>query len=145
MHIGYKYFKWADDVSSTNCSIIIKGKTPKINASDTQLSIMNGSVLRFEIPEDGYERGFVPLCLKHLSCDGMSGTGIEIDCEDFAAKTGGKLTLAIVKNSNGLTAANTVAKLEAVKKTLPPGSVLTWSDKQLVLGCPRRRFVFSIR
>ena len=75
----------------------------------------------------------------------MSGTRIEIDCEDFAAKTGGKLILATVKNSGGLTSTDTVAKLEAVKQTLPPGSVLTWSDRQLVLKCPRRRFVFSIR
>jgi hypothetical protein len=144
MHIGYRYYNWKEGVS-TNCSLIIRGNTPKINAQDTQLSINNGSVLRFEIPADGYEKGFIPLCVKHLGCDGMSGTRIEIDCEDFAAKTGGKLILATVKDSGGLTSANTVAKLEAVKQTLPPGSVLTWSDRQLVLKCPRRRFVFSIR
>ena len=46
MHIGYRYFDWKEGVS-TNCSLIIRGNTPKINAQDTQLSINNGSVLRF--------------------------------------------------------------------------------------------------
>ena len=78
--------------------------------------------------------------------DGKSGTGIEIDCEDFVAKTGGKLTLATVKSSTGLTSDATDAMLKAAAAKLPPECTLSWTDRKLVLQSPRRcGFFISVR
>ena len=146
LHIGYSYYKWAEGIASTNCALVLRGKTPKISAPGTLIYLYSGSVLKFEIPEDGYEKGFVPLEIKHLGGDGKSGTGIEIDCEDFVAKTGGKLTLATVKSSTGLTSDATDAMLKAAAAKLPPECTLSWTDRKLVLQSPRRcGFFISVR
>ena len=136
-YIGYRYFKWAEGVSSTNCSVVLHGKTAKINSPKIIVDLMNGATLRIEVPEEGYDAGFVPLDIYSIASDGK-GNKIEIDCEKFVEKTGGKLTLATVSYNKGLTDANTVAMLEAVTNTLPKDCTLTWTDKKLVLKSPRK-------
>ena len=58
---------------------------------------------------------------------------------------GGKLTLATVEADKGLTSDAANALIETARETLPEGCTLTVENKSLVLRCPRRRFVFSIR
>lgn len=137
MYIGYRYFKWAEGVTPTNCAIVLRGNTAKIYAPQTQISLYHGSTLRIEVPEGGYADGFVPIEAYYLSSDG-NGNKLEIDCEEFAAKTGGKLTLMQVVASQGLTSAAVKAMIEAVAATLPEKCTLSYADKKLTLKCPRR-------
>ena len=101
------------------------------------MQIQNGSVVRFEVPENGYAANIVPLKVKTLSF--AEGTSLEVDCKAFWQKSGGKLVLAEMSTFAGDTA------LVAANETLPEGCTLTVENKSLVLRCPRRRFVFSIR
>ncbi len=136
-YIGYRGPKWSVGVNPTNCAFVLRGKTAKVDAPKAEINLYHGATLRIEVPEDGYANGFVPLDIRSITSDG-NGNKIEIECADFAAKTGGRLTLATVSYNTGLTFPNTVAMLEAVTNTLPKDCTLTWTDKKLVLKSPRK-------
>ena len=140
IRLGYKAPKWTDDSwVNMDCALVLKGRNPSIVAPKTELRIDENSVLRFEIPAEGYAS--IPLHVNNFS--GSNGR-IEVDCEAFMHK-GGKLTLATVEASKGLTSDAAKALIETARETLPEGCTLTVENKSLVLRCPRRRFVFSIR
>ena len=143
LRIGYKGPKWSAEVFPTNCAFVLRGKTAKVDAQKAEINLFHGSTLRIEVPEDGYANGFVPLDIRSITSDG-NGNKIEIDCEKFAEKTGGKLTLATVSYNTGLTFANTVAMLEETARNLPEGCTLTWADKKLVLKSPRKTGILLI-
>ena len=140
IRLGYKAPKWTDDSwVNMDCALVLKGRRPSIVAPQTELRIDQNSVLRFEIPAEGYDS--IPL---HVNKFNGSNGRIEVDCEAFMHK-GGKLTLATVEADKGLTSDAANALIETARETLPEGCTLTVEDKSLVLRCPRRRFVFSIR
>jgi hypothetical protein len=140
IRLGYKAPKWTDDSwVNMDCALVLKGRNPSIVAPQTELRIDENSVLRFEIPAEGYAS--IPLHVNNLN--GSMGR-IEVDCEAFMHK-GGKLTLATVEASKGLTSDAAKALIETARETLPDGCTLTVEGQSLVLRCPRRRFVFSIR
>jgi hypothetical protein len=140
IRLGYKAPKWTDDSwVNMDCALVLKGRNPSIVAPQTELRIDENSVLRFEIPAEGYAS--IPLHVNNFS---VSMGRIEVDCEAFMHK-GGKLTLATVEASKGLTSDAAKALIETARETLPEGCTLTVENQSLVLRCPRRRFVFSIR
>jgi len=142
IQIGYRRTGWANGLNSKDCAIVFQGRRGRLDAPDNVLQVQNGSVVRFVIPEDGYENGIVPLKLRGLSFDSTSNARLEIDCEAFMAKGGGKVTLAKVGKAGF---ENATGAFTAFKETLPPGYDLTWENNTLVFRCPRNRFVFSIR
>lgn len=140
IRLGYKAPKWTDDSwVNMDCALVLKGRRPSIVAPQTELRIDQNSVLRFEIPAEGYDS--IPL---HVNKFNGSNGRIEVDCEAFMHK-GGKLTLATVAADDGLTSDAANALIETARETLPEVCTLTVENKSLVLRCPRRRFVFSIR
>ena len=142
IRLGYKAPKWDDDSwVNMDCALVLKGRSPSIVAPQTELRIDENSALRFEIPAEGYDA--IPLFVNKLNFGAGMGK-IEVDCEAFMHK-GGKLTLATVEASKGLTSDAAKALIETARETLPDGCTLTVENKSLVLRCPRRRFVFSIR
>lgn len=141
IRLGYKATsdKWEASWVNMDCALVLKGRSPSIVAPQTELRIDQNSVLRFEIPAEGYDS--IPL---HVNKFNGSNGRIEVDCEAFMHK-GGKLTLATVEASKGLTSDAAKALIETARETLPDGCTLTVEGQSLVLRCPRRRFVFSIR
>ena len=139
IQLGYNRPNWKTDskVTSRDCALVLSGENGRIVAEDSTAQIQNGSVVRFEVPENGYAANIVPLKVKTLSF--AEGTSLEVDCKAFWQKSGGKLVLAEMSTFAGDTA------LVAANETLPEGCTLTVENKSLVLRCPRRRFVFSIR
>jgi hypothetical protein len=142
IEIGYNRPNWNNisKVTSRDCAIVLGGERGQIDATDGVLQVLNGSVLRLEVPEDGYESDNIPLKVKSLSFD--EGTKMEIDCEAFMYK-GGKVTLVEVTGNDGFEKANNM--IAAVNDSLPQGCYLSVIGKKLMLTCSKRRFVFSIR
>ncbi|MBO5941381.1 MAG: hypothetical protein J6R18_09340 [Kiritimatiellae bacterium] len=142
IQIGYNRPNWngISKVTSRDCALVLRGERGQINARDGALQVLNGSVLRFEVPEDGYESDISPLKVKSLSFD--EGTKMEIDCEAFMYK-GGKVTLVEVTGNDGFEKANNM--IAAVNASLPQGCHLSVIGNKLMLTCSKRRFVFSIR
>lgn len=142
IQIGYNRPNWNNisKVTSRDCALVLRGESGQIDATDGVLQVLNGSVLRFEVPEDGYESDIIPLKVKSLSFD--EGTKMEIDCEAFMYK-GGKVTLVEVTGNDGFEKANNM--IAAVNASLPQGCYLSVIGKKLMLTCSKRRFVFSIR
>ena len=125
--------------NSTNCVLVLQGATPKVEvqsaASDNSACwFANGATLRFEIPREGYADGYVPLTTnsKFLM---DTGSKLEIDCAEFAAKTGGKLHLI---HANGNIVSDAKTRLSACASTLPAGCTLIVEDKDVWLQVPSR-------
>ena len=142
IQIGYNRPYWINTskVKSKDCALVLRGERGQIDAPNGALQVQNGSVLRFEVPEDGYESDIIPLKVKMLSF--AEGTKMEIDCEAFMYK-GGKVTLVEVTEKDGFKNANNM--IAAVNDSLPQGCYLSVIGKKLMLTCSKRRFVFSIR
>ena len=146
IRLGYKAPKWTDTSwVNRDCALVLRGQNPQIVAPKTSLHIDSGSALRFEIPAEGYANGVIPIKVNKLIYGNYESHGeIDVDCSAFMAK-GGKLTLMTVEANDGLTTDKATALIETARATLPEGCTLTVENKKLVLRCPRRRFVFSIR
>ena len=137
LRIGYNQPSGYSD--STNCVLVMQGVTPKIEIQSADSGngacwIANGSTLRFEIPREGYAEGYVPLTTnsKFLM---DTGSKLEIDCTEFAAKTGGKLHLI---HAEGSIVNEAQAILNACASTLPEGCTLIVEDKDVWLQAPSR-------
>ena len=143
LRIGYSAPGWSDKGwASKDCALVLRGDSPEINATKTAFHFETNSILRIEVPENGYVNGLIPLKMRRISFNNTSR--LEIDCGSFVKK-GGKVTLATFVDDTGLTGASGVAILNKARATLPEGCTLIVENKKLVLRCPRRRFVFSIR
>ena len=114
------------------------GKSPKVVVGSSNSGacwFANNSILRFEIPKEGYDEGCVPLematgCQLHFE----PGCRLEIDCADFVAKTGGKLHL-IHAGANITDSVKT--QLAACASTLPERCTLIVEDKDVYIKSPR--------
>lgn len=140
IQIGYRRSGWDSSYNSRDCALVLRGERGQIDVTRGALQVLNGSVLRFEVPEDGYESDIIPLKVKSFSFD--EGTKMEIDCEAFMYK-GGKVTLVEVTGNDGFLKANNM--IAAVNASLPQGCHLSVIGNKLMLTCSKRRFVFSIR
>ena len=135
----------------TNNVLSLAGTMPKLKINNggnniLPLRLSGGSTLRFRVPKDGFAKGHVPVELAcALEIDTTSF--FEIDCEEWAAHTGGKLHLikakAFFDNKND-PVGTTVSRLNLA--VLPPECTLILDKGNVYLKCPRRDgFVVSIR
>jgi hypothetical protein len=128
----------ANGTTHTNNVVTLCGETPKlaISTAATRCRVLGGSTLRICVPKDGYENGYVPI---DLACNFMldSTSALVIDCEEWAAHTGGTLHLIKSKAFEDRAAGeSTVARLNAT--SLPPDCRLVVSSGSVYLKCPRR-------
>lgn len=76
------------------CKLVLKGAQPKLMSNSTvgnTFLMQNESILRFEIPAEGYPEGHVVITAQYVKPS--SDTTLEIDCAEWVEKTGGKLHL----------------------------------------------------
>ena len=144
IQIGYTRSGWDSSYKSKDCALVLRGENGRIEAGNTMVQIQNGSVVKFDVPANGYGANIVPLTVRALSF--AEGTSLEIDCEAFMHK-GGKVTL--VKTREGITKNdNTIDDMiDAVNASLPQGCSISLvnNNKNLMLTCSKRRFVFCVR
>ena len=146
--VGLCMGRWGVTPLDVDCGnmLVLQGSRPKVTSviektNVDRFTFKNGnkSILRFEIPEEGWEKGHVAIDIKGRFTFGSDAT-LEIDCEDFVAKTGGKLHL-IKAGQISADSANTLKKV-----TLPEGATLDVSDGNVYLKSPLKvGFVFSVR
>ena len=123
---------------ATNCVLVLQGKMPKVDIEDTDPSntwtcrFDNGSTLRFEIPADGYAKDYVPFETENEFTLVDNASCLEIACDEFVAKTGGKLHL-IHAGSISSTTAN---RLKAC--VLPERCSLIVDGGDVYLKSPKR-------
>ncbi len=145
--VGLCIGRWSTllDVDRGNM-LVLQGSRPKVTSVIEKTNVdrftfkpNNKSILRFEIPEEGWEKGHVAIDIKGRFTFGSDAT-LEIDCEDFVAKTGGRLHL-IKAGQISADSANTLKKV-----ILPEGATLEVSDGNVYLKSPLKvGFVFSVR
>ena len=129
----------ASGTTHTNNVVTLCGETPKLTISTdaTRCRFLGGSTLRIRVPKDGYEKGHVPI---DLACNFMmdSSSAMALDCDEWAAHTGGTLHLIKSKAFEDRSAGeSTVDRLEAT--ALPPDCSLVVSGGNVYLKCPRRK------
>ena len=86
--VGYKHSN--TEYTPRGAKVVISGATPKIEAAGN-CYLKQDSILKFEIPAQGYAEGYVPFEGLRLFFDNTAS--IEVDCEDYLAAGGGVLTL----------------------------------------------------
>jgi hypothetical protein len=86
--VGYKHSD--PEYTPSGAKVVISGTTPKIEAAGN-CYLKQDSILKFEIPAQGYAEGHVPFEGLRLFFDNTAS--IEVDCEDYLAAGGGVLTL----------------------------------------------------
>ncbi len=127
-------------------ALVLQGKSPKVTSVITSKSsdrfsfaANTKSILRFEIPKEGYEKGHVAIDIKGKFTFGADAM-LEIDCDDFVAKTGGRLHLI----KAGIIPDESAEVLKKVK--LPEGATLEISEGDVYLKSPLKvGFVLSVR
>lgn len=89
------YNLWLGRSSGTGNALILKGTSPKVDlivpnpdATVERLIMTGDSVLRYEIPQDGYAEGFVPVTLQGLYPANTAKAKLEISCSEWAAVKG---------------------------------------------------------
>lgn len=128
-----------NSTNTTGCLLRICGETPQVNAisgGNVICQFVNNSVLRFEIPVNGYAKGHVPFRVtkKTLAFDGTCR--LEIACEEFARKTGGTLTLIETGADISASVANC---LRNSVNELPPDCALVVEKRAVKLVVPIRK------
>ena len=131
----------ANGTTHTNNVVTLCGETPKFTVSTDvkPCRFLGGSTLRIRVPREGYAKDFVPV---DLACNFMldSTSVMELDCEEWAAHTGGTVHLISAKafeDNPADESSTTVARLNAT--SLPPDCRLVVSSGNVYLKCPRRK------
>ena len=131
----------ANGTTRTNNVVSLCGETPKFTISTDALPcrFLGGSTLRFHVPREGYARDYIPV---DLACNFMldSSSAMELDCDEWAARTGGTLHLIKSKafeNYSADASGTTVARLKTT--SLPPDCRLVVSSGNVYLKCPIRK------
>jgi hypothetical protein len=140
--LGYRYAS-TSPYYTTNCFLSVQGTEPFIDLTGGNLRVVNGSRLRFEIPEDGYPQGHIPVAAGYFTFD--PSAKIEIDCTGFVNKTGGKVKLMSIRNSISVTGIRKDDH-EKIAQTivdsctgLPSGCSLVVEKKEIYLKTPSRK------
>lgn len=121
--------------------VVLQGTTPKIYSVATANSFwfQNNSTLRFEIPEEGYAEGHVPIELTGCSFYiDVSNSKVEIDCDKFVEKTGGKLHLIHSKNKIDTSSSNNIKSYLLNQVKLPAGARIIVDGGDVYLKSPKR-------
>lgn len=131
LRFGYRHPKSTGDPADDG--LTLRGEKPRVLSTST-VQFLNGATLRYEIPQAGYAKDYCPVQSSALSFDSSSCT-MEIEADDWARETGGKLKLATVTSSSGFKNGITNV-IKAV--SLPADCSLYIEGKSLFLKCPRR-------
>lgn len=138
LRVGYR-LDGTDSTNTTGCLLRICGETPQVNVlsgGSVICQFANNSVLRFEIPAQGYAKGHVPFRVTQKTLSFDSTCRLEIACEEFARETGGRLTLM----ETGTDISEDVANyLRNSVNELPPGCALVVEKRAVKLVVPRRK------
>ena len=131
----------ANGTTHTNNTVTLCGETPKFKTTTkaTRCRFLGGSTLRICVPVEGYARGYVPV---DLACNFMldSTSLMELDCNEWAARTGGTLHLirsAAFEDYSADAKGTTAARLAAT--SLPPDCRLVVESGNVYLKCPIRK------
>ena len=127
--------------SSSGCMVRLCGANPKIDIAESgSVTFANNSILRFEIPKDGWADNHVA-----ISTTGAfnfdPGCRLEIDCGEFTRSGGGALTLI---EAGSDISASVAANLLANVTGLPEGGKIKISGRTVKLHCPKG-FMVSFR
>lgn len=138
MRIGYTK---AGAPSSSGCMVRLCGANPKIDIDEPgSVTFANNSVLRFEIPRDGWEKNHVAISTTG-AFNFEPGCRLEIDCGEFVRSGEGDLTLIEAGSSiSEAVAANLLANVTG----LPEGVKIKISGRTVKLHCSKG-FVISYR
>ena len=138
--LGFSVGDRTSGTTHTNNMVTLSGETPKLKILTDYMPfrLRGGTTLRIRVPKDGYATGYVPI---DLACNFEvdSSSTLVLDCDEWAARTGGTLHLIRSKAfaDNVDPAGTTVARLEAT--SLPPDCRLVVSSGSVYLKCPRRK------
>ena len=131
----------ANGTTHTNNTVTLCGETPKFMSTTeaTRCRFLGGSTLRICVPVEGYARGYVPV---DLACNFMldSTSLMELDCNEWAERTGGTLHLisaAAFEDYSADAKGTTAARLAAT--SLPPDCRLVVELGNVYLKCPIRK------
>ena len=98
------YALWLGRQVSTNNALVLRGRTPRVCARHPgfgkALMLGGSSILRYEIPPEGYPEGFVPMALNGIYPIGFRHSKdwtpaqehMEIACAEWAARAGDEAT-----------------------------------------------------
>ena len=128
--------------SSSGCMVRLCGTNPKIDIDEQgTVTFANNSILRFEIPKDGWVENHVAISTTG-AFNFESGCRLEIDCLKFARKGGRTFTLI----EAGSEISETVrANLQANLNELPQGCTLVVDGTAVKLRCSRKGTVIIVR
>lgn len=136
LRVGYNNAKVKD-----GNRVVLQGAMPKIYSVATAncFWFQNNSTLRFEIPEEGYAEGHVPIELTGCSFYiDVSNSKVEIDCDKFVEKTGGKLHLIHSKNKIDTSSTNNIKSYLLNQVKLPAGARIIVDGGDVYLKSPKR-------
>ena len=127
--------------SSSGCMVRLCGTNPKIDIDEQgSVTFANNSILRFEIPRDGWEKNHVAISTTG-AFNFEPGCRLEIDCGEFVRSGEGDLTLIEAGSSiSESVAANLLANVTG----LPEGVKIKISGRTVKLHCSKG-FVISYR
>ena len=130
LSVGYNV---ADAALITNGTLAVQGETPEIAVTNA-VTIINGSMLRFELPTSGTSYAKPPITAKSLTMDGTSS--LMVDAEAFAAAVraanpASRTVVDLVRTTDGVTVpadvlarANAVLPEKCYLKVVEDGNVL---------------------
>lgn len=96
------YALWIGRGKDAGCNLVLRGTTPtirspKLGTGERAMVVQGNSVIRYEIPAEGYAAGFAPIEVDALNMASTAAT-LEISCDDWAAETGfGKTELVLFR------------------------------------------------
>lgn len=116
--------------STSNCTLVVRGNSPK--AELRELKFGSHSVLRYEIPREGYASGFVPVAAEKLST--ADSARIEIDCDDWRANRDSNDRIVLFRRiGNDLTSTNKTWLESRIFAVLPPSVRLVIDGTDVVI------------
>lgn len=127
--------------SSSGNKLIIQGATPSVYLKEYKS--VNGSVLRFEVPAEGYAEGYVPVTTKLASNLDTATEKFEIDCAVWAANPNAVRKLVLMRTTTDITPAQ-VDWILAQNSDLPDTVRLKVTMREVILQ-KRMGFVLSFR
>jgi len=116
---------------ASNATVVLSGDCPRLKIPDTAIRFGNNSVLRFELPPNGYQTGVVPMDISYLAegnSDDASVRGLCIELVGLASLQSNltaRTDITLVRCSRGYQDRGAVAEANAA---LPQGCSLTWQN-----------------
>lgn len=130
------YSVWLGYQTASNVTLVLQGRTPAVrNLRDRTMICQNSSVIRWEIPPEGYEDGFVPVTATGYNISEVCR--FEVECSDWAAVPDvGRRELVLLRSGQNISASSGLGKVVAAlgaSGTLPEGVSVFVRNADVVL------------